>query len=105
MAEFVFHHSVLARLSLCDISAQEIAALAADETFGALKAGWDVYDLGRGRALPITAGDAARAVEAVITQLPSRPNGDFVEAVVRAALEALGYVYDAPRQIVTGAAR
>lgn len=105
MTEFVFHHSVLARLSLCDISAQEIAALAADEAFGALQAGWDAYDLGRGRALPITAVDTARAVEAVISHLPARPDGDFVDAVVAAALEALGYVYDAPRQIVTGAAR
>ena len=105
MTEFVFHHSVLVRLSLCDISAQEIAALAADEAFGALKAGWDAYDLGRGRALPITAGDAAQAVEAVISQLPARPDGDFVDAVVGAALEALGYAYDAHRQIVIGAAR
>lgn len=105
MTEFVFHHSVLARLSLCDISAQEIAACAADEAFGALKAGWDAYDLGRGRALSITAGDTARAVEAVISQLPARPDGDFVDAVVGAALGALGYAYDATRQIVTGAAR
>lgn len=69
-----------------------MAEIAADDAYGALKQGWDRYDIGRSAPIPHTAEDCRQAVECVVAAGPAALKGDDrVDAIRDAALEALGY--------------